>query len=398
MKKILSLIAGIAITCSLSAQDSIQEEPGYEFTNKIDIKTTSVKNQMRTGTCWAFAATSFVETELLRMGFGELDLSEMYFVRNAYLTKADLYVRYHGQNNFSQGGQAHDVVNEVAEHGFITEEAYDGLKYGGDVHVHGEMVAVIKGMLEGVVKNKNKKVTPVWGTAYQRVLDTYLGEAPANFEFEGKEYTPQAFVEASGFNPEDYIEITSYSHRPYYSEFVLEIPDNWSHDRYYNLPLDEFIQVFDYALENGYSICWDGDVSEKGFSHKNNLMILPEDNVEEMSGSDKERWENLSDKEKKEKLYNFKSPVPEKNVTEAMRQETFNNYKSTDDHLMHCVGRAFDQNGTKYYLIKNSWDDDSNDMGGNLYMSEAYARMKTIAIMIHKDALPKKIAKKLGVK
>jgi bleomycin hydrolase len=403
MKKLFLLSAAFfMLSAPIFAQDEAKDEPkeekGYEFTEKNNIPTTTVKDQQRTGTCWSYAATSFVETELLRMGFDEVDLSEMYFVRHAYEQKGLDYVRYHGKNNFSPGGQAHDVTNVIKTMGFVTENDYTGKHYGSDIHVHGEMRTMMLGMLDAVIKNKNREITPVWFDAYKAVVDTYLGAQPEKITYNEKEYTPVEFAEMTGFDANDYIEITSYNHQPYYEAFDLELPDNWSHDHYYNLPIDELMEVMDYALANGYSVCWDGDVSEKGFSHKNGLMILPETNMDELQGSDRERWEGLSSKDISKKQFSFEEPVQEVKVTQESRQKTFNNYKSTDDHLMHLVGTAKDQNGTMYYLVKNSWDSDSNDMGGYLYMSENYARMKTVAFMIHKDALPKKIAKKLGLK
>jgi len=360
-----------------------KKEKGYVFSNIKKIKTTPVISQGATGTCWSFATTSFIETELIRMGKGEIDLSEMYPVRNAYKSKALNYIRFHGKANFSQGGQAHDVLNSIRKYGMIPEEIYSGLNYGEEKHIHGELVAVLNGMLEGVVKNRNRKLTPVWQKAFNSVLDAYLGEVPENFTYKNKDYTTKTFAGELEFNPDDYIEFTSYTHHPFYSTFTLEVPDNWSSDIYYNLPFDEIIEVMDYALDNGYSVCWDGDVGERGFSQKNKVAIIPE-----------KEWRDMSEEEINEI---FESPNLEKKITQQMRQETFDNYTTTDDHLMHIVGSAEDEKGTRYYLTKNSWGEESNDFGGYLYMSESYVRLKTIAIMIHKDAIPKHIADKLGI-
>ncbi len=360
-----------------------KKEKGYVFSNIKKIKTTPVISQGATGTCWSFATTSFIETELIRMGKGEFDLSEMYPVRNAYNSKAINYIRFHDKANFSQGGQAHDVLNSVRGYGMIPEKIYSGLNYGEEKHIHGELTAVLNGMLEGVVKNRNRKLTPVWQKAFNSVLDAYLGEVPENFTYKNKDYTPKTFAGELGFNPDDYIEFTSYTHHPFYAIFPLEVPDNWSSDLYLNLPFDEIIEIMDYALDNGYSVCWDGDVGERGFSHKNNVAIIPE-----------KEWRDMGEDEINEI---FESPNPEKKITQQMRQETFDNYTTTDDHLMHIVGSAEDEKGTRYYLTKNSWGEESNDFGGFLYMSESYVRLKTIAIMIHKDAIPKHIADKLGI-
>lgn len=394
-----AIFCGIALMCGSVFAQTENTYKEFGFRDKVNIKTTPVKDQQRTGTCWSFAATSFIETELLRMGYGEVDLSEMYFVRHAYEHKGLRYFRFHGKVNYGEGGQAHDVINVIKEFGMVPEKTYMALNYGSENHIHAEMAASLKGILDAVIKNKNRKVTPVWFDSYKAMLDTYLGKEPVNFKAGGRNYlTAKEFSASTEFNPDDYIEITSYSHHPYYSKVVLEIPDNWSHDLYYNLPLDEMMEVMDYALSNGYSVCWDGDVSEKGFSHRNGLMINPETKIKDISGSERLKWEKMSAEERKKQMYNFSEPVPEVKVNQENRQAAYNNYKATDDHLMHAVGLAKDKNGTKYYLIKNSWNSDSNNMGGYLYMSESYARMNTVAFMIHKDALPKSIAKKLGIR
>jgi len=309
------------------------------------------------------------------MGEESMDLSEMYFVRYAYIQKAENYVRFHGKTNFGQGGQAHDVINVVKEHGFVPDEVYPGLNYGSDTHNHSELFSVLKGFLDGLLKNR--QLSPVWGKAYEAILDVYLGDDIESFNYKEESYTPFEFAGSMGFDPEDYIEITSYSHAPFYSAFALEVPDNWSFDEYYNLPIDELLEVMDYALNNRYTVCWDGDISEESFSHTNGVAIVPEE-------------ESIPEEESK-------SPVKEKVITQEIRQESFENYSTTDDHLMHIVGTVVDQNGKRFYLTKNSWGEESNEMGGKLYMSIPYVRLHTIAIMLHKDAIPEKIREKLGL-
>ena len=379
MKKLTSIILLVLLISVVSAQKI--DKKNFDFKEIKNLKTTSVKSQDRTGTCWCFATTSFLETELIRMGKGEFDLSEMFFIRNTFETKALNYVRFHGKTNFGQGGQAHDVVNEIAENGIVPESVYSGKVYGQEKHNHSEQNAVLKGMLDGVIKSR--KPTPVWENAYNSVLDAYLGEVPASFTFEGKTYTPESFEKYLGINPDDYIELTSYSHNPYYESFVLEMPDNWSYDGYYNLPVDDLIEVMKKAITAGYSVAWDGDMSDKGFSHKNGVAVVPESD-----------WENMSD-EVKDSV--FVKPGKEKQITQEMRQEAFANYTVTDDHLMHLTGMVKDKNGTYYFLTKNSWGPESNDFGGYLYMSESFVRLHTMALMIHKDALPKDIKEKLGL-
>jgi bleomycin hydrolase len=358
---------------------------GFTFDTLAVIKTTPVKSQNKSGTCWSYATTSYVETEIMRTGGPVLDLSEMYFVNYAYRAKAENYIQLHGLANFSPGGQAHDVLDVIRAHGLATQKAYPGLVKGYAKDVHFEMDAGLAGFLKAVSKKPDGKLSLAWKDAFVALLNSYMG-AP-----------PEPDVTAR-FNPDDYVELTSYTHHPFYKPFRLEIPDNWSYNaQYYNLPVDELMAVIDYALKNNYSVCWDGDVSDPGFSHKNALAILPETKVENLQGTEQSRWENMSPAELRKNMYSFRSPVPEQKVTQAMRQEAFERQEATDDHLMHLTGMLKDQNGTLYYITKNSWSATSNNNGGYLNMSEAYLRMNTIAIMVHKDAIPKDIRKKLGL-
>lgn len=364
-------------------KDKSKEKEVYRFTKDLVIKTTPVKNQAKTGTCWCFATVSFLETELLRMGKGEYDLSEMYLVRNTYPLKARNFVFQMGDANFGQGGQAHDVLNGIRTIGLVPEEAYTGMNAGELKHNHGEMVSVLSGMLKGVTANKGGKISPRWMDAFQSVLDVYLGKNPESFNYNGKNYTPASFASELGINPDDYIELTSYTHHPFYEKFRLEIPDNWSGETYYNLPMDELMLVVNHALKSGYSVAWDGDVSEHDFSQKKGYAVVPETD-----------WDDKSNSEKDAEV---KQPEKEKVVTQEMRQSSFYDQTSTDDHLMHLVGLAHDQNNTPYYFTKNSWGTDHKN-GGYIYMSEQYVKLKTVAIMVHKNALPKDIADKLNIK
>jgi bleomycin hydrolase len=396
MISLFSMVLILAFYDTAIAQES-SPDTAYIFETVYEIPVSTVKDQHRSGTCWAFAGISFLEAEVIRITGTETDLSEMFIVRNAYADKALKYIRLHGSSNFGPGGQAHDVTNTIAEYGIVPETAYAGLEIGEDKHNHGELDVVLQAFLDAIVKKRGGKLSPKWFEAYNAMLDVYLGPVPASFEVDGETFDPVGYAAALEINPDDYVELTSYSIYPFYEEVLLEIPDNWSDDPYYNLPIDEFMKVIEYAIENGYTICWDGDVSDRGFSHKNNIAILPEKKVESLDGTERERWEKLTASEKSKELYTFEVPGDEKEVDQEMRQEHFDNYTSTDDHLMHLTGIMKDQHGTKYYVTKNSWDDDSNDMGGYLYMSDAYVRLNTVAIMIHKDALPKKLAEKLGL-
>jgi bleomycin hydrolase len=395
----LSLVSLIILTnFQLNAQtlkDSISDK--FIFTKDIELATTPVKNQFRSGTCWSFSTVSFVESELLRKGKGTYYLSEMLFAHQAYVNKAIHYVRLQGKANFGPGGQAHDVIDVIRSFGLVPDETYPGLNIGEAEHIHGEMDEVLKAMLDAVISNKNEKLTPVWLDAFKAVADAYLGAVPGTFIYAGKSYTPASFRDMTTLNPDDYVEITSYIHHPFYSKFALELPDNWSNGEYYNLPVDEMMEVVNNSLRTGYTIVWDGDISDKGFSHKNGVAVLPDSSIDSTETSGKAKQGKLTEKQRNLKLYSFTKPVPEIKVTQVMRQKAFDNYATTDDHLMHLTGIVHDQNGTIYYLTKNSWGADGNETGGYLNMSEAYIRLNTIALMINKNAIPKSLAKKLGI-
>jgi bleomycin hydrolase len=343
----------------------------YDFKTEKKINCTEVKSQDRTGTCWSFATASFLESELIRMGHDNINLSEMFIVRNIYKDKAMNYLMRQGKANFSQGSLSHDLIRMTEKHGLITEEAYSGLINGETKHDHSEMEAGLKGFLDGV--RKSKKLSTKWKPAFTSIIDAYMGSVPKQFMHDGLAFTPKSFVETTKLKTDNYISIGSYTHHPFYEEFILEIPDNYSNGSFYNVPLKEMMSIIDYAILAGYSIAWDGDVSEKGFSARNGIAILPED-------------------AKREDL--FTMPGKEIEVTQDNRQANFENYSTTDDHLMHLVGIALDQKGTKYYIIKNSWGEIS-DYKGFLYMSENYVKMKTISVMIHKDGIPSDSSKRL---
>ncbi len=369
---------------------------GYVFEDEIKLPATSVKDQYRTGTCWAFSALSFFESEMIRLGKPEVDLSEMFIVRTAYSEKAKRYVRMHGETSFSAGGAFHDAKNMILQYGIVPELVYDGLKYGETKHVHGEMDNILKQQVDAVVENKNKKLSTVWNQPVEATLNTYLGEIPKEFEYQGKKYTPQSFAsDFVGLNMDDYVEISSYTHHPFYSKFIIEVPDNWSWDEVYNVPVDEMEQIIDNSLKNGYTVAWAADVSEKGFVTSNKgVAVLPAAISEDMSDAEIAKWEALPEKEKEKELYKLEKPVAEINVTQEMRQVAFDNYETTDDHGMHIVGTAKNQDGKVFYKVKNSWGD-YNEYDGYFYVSKPYVRLKTMSLMVNKNAIPKEIRAKL---
>ncbi len=387
----------LILSCILVFSASAAFGQGYQFTEVVTVPATPVKNQAATGTCWCFATTSFMESELLRMGKGTYDLSEMFIVRQKYMNQLqDNYLR-RGEGNIGQGSLSHTFMNAYRQVGIVPEEVYTGINYDSERHNHSEMVRYMQALADVAVKAKTR--SPEYYKLIDNLFDTYLGKLPEKFTYKGKEYTPKSFAESLGLNMDDYIELTSFTHHPYYVKFDVEVPDNWEHSLMYNLPLDEMMETVDHALTNGYTVCWDGDVSEKGFSFTNGVAINPEvKKVEDLSNTDRARFEKLGEKERLEEVFKFERPYPEVNVTPEVRQAGFESFVTTDDHLMHVTGITKDQNGTKYYITKNSWGTDRNKFGGYLNMSESFVRAKTIYVMVHKDAIPKAIKGKLGIK
>jgi bleomycin hydrolase len=398
------LLSGFAMLVLFSMQQLVAQEKekidhqhGYKFTQKILLDNTPVKNQYRSGTCWSYAGIAFLESELLKSGFGEVDLSEAMIIRNAYKEKADRYVRWQGAINFGGGGAFHDVTEMIKKYGIIPERDYSGLVIDEEYFVHGEMDNVFKNYVKAIIENKNRKLTPVWRTGFDGLLDAYLGAVPEKFTFNGKEYTPQSFAASLPVNMDDYIELTSFTHHPFYTSFILELPDNWMHYGVFNVPLDDMIEIIDNSLAMGHTVAWAADVSEKGFSWKNGLAVVPDEETPDLSGTEKEKWESLTEKEQAEMLYSFENPVKEKVITQQIRQKGFDNYTTTDDHGMEIVGMAYDRNEGKYYIVKNLWGTDGHIYNGYLYASEAYVRYKTTDIMVNKNVIPRKIKNQLGL-
>lgn len=390
MKRIFALIIGLFSILPSFAQDDLvnslknnkSEDAGkYQFKTIINLENSPVKNQGSSGTCWSYSGNSFLESEMIRMGSEFVDIAEIYTARCAYIERAKNYVRMHGNIGWGDGAELHDVVQTFDKYGALPYEVYTGLNYGTDKNRFGEMQAALEGFLKGVVENKNGKLTKNWLPAFIAAMDSYLGAPPEKFNWKGKEYTPKSFAnEIVGVHAKDYIEIGSFTYAPYYRPTLLMVPDNWSLQSVWNVPLPDLTYIVDDALERGYTVAWATDVSEKYFSWKNGIAFVPEKDYYEMTEEERKTM--------------FDGPKPEMKITAALREEGFDNYSTTDDHGMHIVGLANDQNGKEYYMVKNSWGE-SNDQKGYLYVSKAFFQYKTIAILLHKDGVPGSVMRKM---
>jgi bleomycin hydrolase len=392
----LIILSSLFITSFANSKDKKPKEEGYVFKDELILPATPVKDQHRSGTCWSFSTLSLLESEMLRLGKPVVDLSEMFIVWHTYSEKAKKHVRLHGNLSFSAGGAFHDVTNLISKYGIVPESAYDGLEYGEEKHVHGEMDRVLLEFVEAIVENKNNKLSSAWHDAFKLTLNSYLGEIPKKFQYEGIQYTPQSFAgNFIGLDMSDYVEITSFTHHPFYTKFILEIPDNWSWDELYNVPMNELEEIIDYALNNGFTVAWAADVSEKGFASSNKgIAVIPAAPEKDMTNAEISRWESLPERERENELYKLEKTVPELTITQEMRQEAFDNFQTTDDHGMHMIGYAKDQSGNIFYKVKNSWGE-YNQYKGYLYVSKPYMRYKTMSIMLHKDGIPQHIRQKL---
>jgi bleomycin hydrolase len=397
-------ISSVTLPKDNAVNDTIKnKENGHYFFDVIaDNEVTGVKNQNRTGTCWSFSALSFFESEVLRMGKGKVELAPMYIVRNAYLGKAENYIRMYGNFNFGPGGAFHDIPWVIERFGIVPTAEYSGIEYGGDIHNHKEMDGMLTAMLKVLAKKpQGKKLTSSWKKAYMGVVDAYLGDLPEQtedfkFKVEGKEFTPKSYAKHLGLDMSNYVSLTSFNHHPYYSSFMIEVPDNWAMKTSYNLPIDDFMTVMEESIKSGYTFAWASDVSEKGFSFKNGLAIVPEDEKTiKVKGKDNKHF---GDGGAEKTADCFDEPVKELEITQELRQEAFDNQTTTDDHGMHITGLVKDQKGTKYFVVKNSWGNDFNDCDGYFYASFPYVKYKTMNILIHKDAIPTNIKKKLNIK
>jgi bleomycin hydrolase len=384
------MIICLMFVSPLRAQQDAKTEPKkteYEFTDVKILPHTSIKNQASSGTCWSFSGTALLESEIMRIKGDSINLSAMWVVRNIYKEKVDKYVRMHGEINLAAGGSFADVLHASSQYGIVPEDAYTGLNYGSSSHSHGELDRILSEIGKALVAQK--RLSTAWRAAVDGVLDAYLGKIPEQFTYKGTEYTPESFLKHSTLNIDDYVSITSFTHHPFYSSFILEIPDNWIYESSYNVPLNELLEIIDNALKSGYTVAWGADVSERNFSR--DYAIVPEEKKVDEVGSDQAKWTKTEEKEEV-------VPLPdEKTITQEMRQAAFDNYETTDDHGMLIIGTAKDQTGKLFYKVKNSWGN-GGKYKGYLYVSKAFVQYKTMNIVVHKNAVPTLTKIKLKIK
>lgn len=400
MKKIILGFVAMGLAFSSMADDKvvIPDSTGFKFKDKKIVKTTPVKDQFKSGTCWCYSTNTFFESEILRLTGKEIHLSEGFVVNHCYKDKAIKYVRMDGKMNYAQGGATADVPYVWQTYGMVPNEVYTGMTYGDKKFNHSEMADVLANYVGVINKVQQKKLTPAWIDGLQGLIDAYMGKIPETFDYEGKTYTPKSFAESLPINIDDYVAIGSFTHHPFYKPFVLEVADNWLWATMQNVPIEELMEIVSYAIDNGYPVAWASDVSEPGFKYRKGYAVLPEDKeVPDLKGSDMARWLQMSTKDREAEKWDIKGPVKEQVVTQESRQKMFDNKETTDDHGMVIMGKAVDQKGNRYFKVQNSWD--TNQLyNGFFYVSEPFFLAKTMDILVHKDAIPAHIASKMGIK
>ena len=399
-KTIFSLaIATLTVAPALADDEGvvIPDRTGFKFTDVVTVKTAPVQDQNQSGTCWCFSGNTFTEDELMKLQGKEVDLSEMYTVRMCYEEKAMRFIRMYGQVNFSEGGGLLDVPYIIGKYGAVPEEAYPGLNYGEDSHNHNELISVLTAYLKSVASLPNKKLSKAWFEGFKGILDAYFGKVPETFTYDGKTYTPQSFAASLNLDLDNYAAFTSFTHHPFYKPFILEVPDNWLFGQYMNVKLDELKAIIDSSLEKGHAVLWAADVSEPGFNFRRGFAVMPkEKNIDAMSEDERNEWQKISDRKRKEIEKDIQGPVEEIVVTQELRQEMFDTQETTDDHGMVIVGYATDQNGKRYYKVQNSWN--TNQLyDGFFYVSEPYLLAKTMSILVNKDVVPTSIKAETGL-
>ena len=401
MKKIiaLALLAVVATGANAKGKKQPKVDPNKPvFTIVKENPITSVKDQNRSGTCWAYSTLSYFESEILKNTGKTYDLCESFVANKDYMDRAVQVVRYHGDMQFAQGGSAYDVYYVLKNHGICPENAmpFPGSLYGDSLNNFNEFFSLLEPYVEGIATNKASKISNQWKVGFQGILDAYLGKCPENFTYEGKNYTPKSFASSLGLNMDDYVTITSYTHHPFYSQFVVEVQDNWRNPASYNLPMDEMMQIIDNAVMNGYTVAWGGDVSEPGFTRDGLAYMIDAKKMQSLQGSDMARWLGLSAAKRRNIIDSLGCNVPEVQPTQEMRQERFDNWELTDDHGMLIYGIAKDQNGKEYYMVKNSWGE-AGKYKGTWYMTKTFIAANTMDYMVNKNAIPANIRKKMGI-
>lgn len=394
------MAALIACTGNVMAAKKKTAEPKSNapvFTVIKENPITSVKNQNRSGTCWNFSTLSFFENEILKKNGTTYDLCEMYVCNKNYMDRAVLTVRMHGDAQFSQGGSAYDVLYVLQNYGICPEEAMPlpGTLYGDTLANFNQLFSVMSPYVDAVAKSDAKTMNPAWKNGLQGILDAYLGKCPEKFTYKGKEYTPKSFAASLGLDWNDYVSITSYTHHPFYTQFPVEVQDNWRQPGSWNLPMDEMAQIIDNAVMNGYTVAWGGDVSETGFT-RTGLALLIDEKSEDLGGSDQAKWLKLTSAQKADKIKELGVNVKEMTPSQEQRQKEYDDWTLTDDHGMVIYGIAKDQTGREYYMVKNSWGV-TGDYKGTWYMSKNFIIAKTMDYMVNKNAIPADIRKKLGI-
>ena len=401
MKKIiaLALLAVVATGANAKGKKQPKVDPNKPvFTIVKENPITSVKDQNRSGTCWAYSTLSYFESEILKNTGKTYDLCESFVANKDYMDRAVQVVRYHGDMQFAQGGSAYDVYYVLKNYGICPEDAmpFPGSLYGDSLNNFNEFFSLLEPYVEGIATNKASKISGQWKVGFQGILDAYLGKCPENFTYEGKNYTPKSFASSLGLNMDDYVTITSYTHHPFYSQFVVEVQDNWRNPASYNLPMDEMMQIIDNAVMNGYTVAWGGDVSEPGFTRDGLAYMIDAKKMQSLQGSDMARWLGLSAAKRRNLIDSLGCNVPEVQPTQEMRQERFDNWELTDDHGMLIYGIAKDQNSKEYYMVKNSWGE-AGKYKGTWYMTKTFIAANTMDYMVNKNAIPANIRKKMGI-
>lgn len=396
MKQFLLILLAAFFSTAVYAQTPSK---AFEFTDVKILETTPVKDQASSSTCWSFSGIAQIESELLRLHPRDtVILSDMWIVRYTYVEKAIKYLRLYGTSEVGPGGNTHDIYHVIRNYGIVPESVYPGLNYGTSSHLHAELQAAVAAYMGAIAKKPNRgQLSTAWLEGLNGILDAYLGEAPEKFTYKGKEYTPQSFAASLGLNWDDYLSVTSFTHHPFYTSFAIEIPDNWLWGLSYNVPMEDLERIVDYSLENGYTVTWASDVSEPGFQYRKGFAVLPATSLEQIAGSDMAHWTGITADELTRMSATVNGPVPERRVTQQERQTAFDIQETTDDHGMQIVGTATDQDGNKFYKVKNSWGE-SNLYDGYFYLSPAYLNYKTINITVNRNGIPRDLRERLGIR